>query len=131
MAGLIPPRPHFDMAKTEEVLRLIVIDDSSNDAEVVSSMLRNAGHAVRAERAEDDEDLRTLLAQQSWDMVLTKAELPHFTALDTLHLVSQMESDTPVVVLADEIDDGALSTVLKAGPETTGAAGPRADPGIR
>jgi len=103
------------MAKTEEALRLIVIDDSSNDAEVVSSMLRNAGNAVRTERAEDDEDLRTLLAQQSWDMVLTKAELPHFTALDALHLIKQMESDVSLVVLTDEVDDSAIGNILKAG----------------
>lgn len=103
------------MVKSEDILRLIVIDDSSNDAEVVSSMLRNAGHAVRLERAEDDEDLRCQLEQQSWDMVLTKLELPYITAGDILRIVAQWESDIPVIVLADELDDAAMAGLLKAG----------------
>jgi PAS domain S-box/diguanylate cyclase (GGDEF) domain len=101
--------------KTEEILRLIVIDDSSNHAETVSSMLRNAGQAVRTERAEDDEDLRELLTQQAWDMVLTKANIGHLTAIDVMHIIAQTELDIPVIVLLDSLDDGAISSILEAG----------------
>lgn len=59
-----------------ENIRIIVIDDSSNHAVVVSNLLRNAGHAVQAENAEDDEDLIELLKQQPWDVVVAKPELP-------------------------------------------------------
>jgi len=101
--------------KTEEILRLIVIDDSSNHAETVSSMLRNAGQAVRTERAEDDEDLRELLTQQAWDMVLTKANVGHFSALEVMHIIAQTELDIPVIALLDSLDDGAISSILEAG----------------
>jgi len=103
------------MVKTEETLRLIVIDDSSNHAEVVSSMLRNAGHAVRAERAEDDEDLRTLLSQQGWDMVLSQTALPHFSALEALHIIAQTEIEIPLLVLVEAMDDATQAELLKAG----------------
>ncbi len=99
----------------EEILRLIVIDDSSNDAESVGSLLRNAGHAVRTQRAEDDEDLRSLLAQHSWDMVLTKAETLHLSAIDALHIVAQLESDVPLMILSESFSDAILREVLAAG----------------
>jgi len=91
--------------KSESTLHLIVIDDSSNDAEVVSNMLRNAGHAVRTTRAEDDEDLRKALEQQHWDMILTKLEIPFFSTLDVLSVVEQTGRDLPVIILADPKSD--------------------------
>lgn len=103
------------MAKTEEILRLIVIDDSSNHAETVSSLLRNVGQAVRTERAEDDEDLREMLAQQAWDMVLTKADIPHCSPVDALRIITQTELELPLIVLAESIDDSAMGEILKAG----------------
>jgi diguanylate cyclase (GGDEF)-like protein/PAS domain S-box-containing protein len=102
--------------KSESTLHLIVVDDSSNDAEAVSNMLRNAGHAVRTTRAEDDEDLRDALERQSWDMILTKLEIPFFSALDVLSVVEQNSLDLPVIVLADPKSDmGRVVEALKAG----------------
>lgn len=103
------------MVKSEEILRLIVIDDSSNRAETVSSLLRNAGQAVRTERAEDDEDLRELLAQQGWDMVLTKADIPHFNPIDAMHIIRQTELEIPLIVLLEAYDDSNLGDILDAG----------------
>lgn len=103
------------MVKTEEILRLIVIDDSSNHAETVSSLLRNAGQAVRTERAEDDEDLRELLSQQGCDMVLSKTNIPHFSPVDALHIIAQTELHIPLVVLLETFDDSAIGNILEAG----------------
>ncbi|GAB4288453.1 MAG: cyclic di-GMP-binding protein FimX [Thiohalomonadaceae bacterium] len=103
------------MLKTEEILRLIVLDDSSNHAETVSSLLRNAGQAVRTERAEDDEDLREMLAQQAWDMVLTKANIAHCSPVDALRIITQTELELPLIVLMEDIDDSAMAEAFKAG----------------
>lgn len=91
--------------KTEDALRLVVIDDSSNDAEVVTSMLRNAGHGVRTERVEDEEDLEALLRESDWDMVLTKPRTPIFSAVDALQVISDMERDVPVLILLHDAAD--------------------------
>ena len=101
--------------KTEDILRLIVIDDSSNDTETVSNMLRNAGHAVRAERVEDDEDLRSAFTSHSWDLILTKPQIPYFSALDALSVVAQLEQEVPVLVLADEAGPEKITEILLAG----------------
>lgn len=104
------------MVKAESILRLIVIDDSSNDVDTVSSMLRSAGYAVRSERAEDDEDLRTLLTQHNWDMVLSKPSLPYLNAAETLHIIQQMRLDVPLILLThDAADEAAMLDLLAAG----------------
>ncbi len=101
--------------RVEETLHLLVLDDSSNDAETISNMLRNAGHAVRADRIEDDEDLRAALSAHECDMILAKPEIPYFTAMDALSVVDQLEKDTPLLVIADGVAEETVTALLKAG----------------
>ena len=53
------------MTKNEKVIRLLTIKESSNEAEVIASMMRNAGYAIRSSNVEDAEDLQEALAQQT------------------------------------------------------------------
>lgn len=99
----------------DKTLYLLVIDDSSNLAETVSNILRNAGHAVRADRVEDDEDLREAFGKQQWDMIITKPEIPYFTATDALEVVRQSGHDIPVIIIADGADEKTIDELIKAG----------------
>ncbi len=110
-----PQQQRTDAVKHEDIIRIIVIDDSSNDAEAVANRLRNAGRAVRAVRAEDDEDLRKHMAEHHWDMVLSKPEIPFFTALDALNVLSKMEVDLPVLIIADEAAEETVTDLLESG----------------
>lgn len=121
----IPPLTRFDTTqhqdekrftvRTEETLRLLVLDDSSNDAETISNMLRNAGHAVRTDRIEDDEDLRKALGSHECDMILAKPQIPYFSALDALSVIQQMGKDTPLLVIADGANEETINNLLQAG----------------
>jgi diguanylate cyclase (GGDEF)-like protein/PAS domain S-box-containing protein len=99
----------------EQTLHLIVIDDSSNDAETVSNSLRNAGHAVRAARVEDGEDLRETLKDQTWDMILCKLEIPFFSAVEAVGIVQNMDLDMPVLALCDECPTEKVTETLRGG----------------
>ncbi len=99
----------------DKTLYLLVIDDSSNLAETVSNILRNAGHAVRADRVEDDEDLRDAFGKQQWDMILTKPEIPYFTANDALDVVRQAKLDIPLIIIADGADEKTIDELITNG----------------
>jgi len=101
--------------RAEETLHILVLDDSSNAAETVSNMLRNAGHAVRTDRIEDDEDLREALANQSCDLILAKPEIPYFTATEALGVIKQLKKELPLLVIADGADEQSLNNLLQAG----------------
>ncbi|MBI3776307.1 MAG: hypothetical protein HY273_12285 [Gammaproteobacteria bacterium] len=62
------------MTKNEKVIRLLTIKESSNEAEVIASMMRNAGYAIRSTNVEDGEDLQEALAQQTWDLVIASQD---------------------------------------------------------
>ncbi|SCZ50037.1 EAL domain-containing response regulator [Thiohalomonas denitrificans] len=101
--------------KHEDIIHIIVIDDSSNDAETVANRLRNAGRVVRAVRAEDDEDLRKHMAEHQWDLVLSKPEIPYFTAHDALDVIGKMRVDLPVLIIADDASDQTVTDLLESG----------------
>ncbi len=101
--------------KEDSTLYLLVVDDSSNLAETVSNILRNAGHTVRADRIEDDEDLREAFGKQQWDMIVTRPEIPYFTASDAIDVVRQSKHDIPVIIIADDADEKTIDDLIKAG----------------
>ncbi|MDH5786335.1 MAG: response regulator, partial [Chromatiales bacterium] len=101
--------------KEDSTLYLLVIDDSSNLAETVSNILRNAGQTVRADRIEDDEDLREAFGKQQWDMLLTRPEIPYFTASAAIDVINQSGQDIPVIIIADGADEATIDQLIKAG----------------
>lgn len=105
--------------RAEEILHLLVMDDSSNAAETVTNMLRNAGHAIRTDRIEDDEDLREALANYDCDMLLAKPKIPHLSALDAIGILNQLKRELPLLVIADGANDETLTALLKAGARDT------------
>ena len=96
-------------------IHLCVIDDSSNDTEIVSNMLRNAGHAVHTTRIEDDEDLREALGQGQCDMILAKTTLSDFTANEALDIIVRAKQHVPLLIIGDNTDDEVATSILNTG----------------
>lgn len=103
------------MSKNDKVIRLLTIKESSNDAEVIASMMRNAGYAIRSSNVEDGEDLTEALSQQPWDLIVSSMKLPEFSATDAIEIVKQSGKDIPVVVTCSKFDEAAAVELMSAG----------------
>lgn len=103
------------MSKSDNVVRLLTIKESSNEAEVIASMMRNAGYAIRSSNVEDDEDLQEALGQQSWDLIIASLKLPAFGALQALEVIKQSGKDVPMIVTALKYEDKTAAEALKSG----------------
>lgn len=99
----------------EKTLKLITVKESSNDAEALCSMMRNAGHAIRSTNIEDDEDLLEALDQQPWDMVLCSRSIPDYTAEQVIATIKNAGKDIPVIVLTSNSDDDERLKLLDSG----------------
>src|SRR5699024_7470295 len=92
-------------------------DPSLSDAETFISVLRNAGHAVRTTRVEDESELREALDQKSFDLFLCSTGLADQPLSQAKRLVQQSGKDIPVItLLADDAPQARLDAL------TTGAA---------
>ncbi|WP_193072394.1 EAL domain-containing protein [Pseudomonas sp. FME51] len=105
------------MGTDAHAIRLLILDDSQNNAERLVSILRNAGHATRAHRITSREDLHESL-QQTWDLCLACPETSVMTALEACQIISHSH-DVPFILLTDQSDADTRTDALRCGMQDT------------
>jgi multidomain signaling protein FimX len=101
--------------KTEQALRLLLVDDRVEDAEAIVSGLRNAGIAVRPLRATSAEELAAALSGQSGDLVLAAQSSSSLPLADVLQQVVGSGKDLPVIAVVDALDEAGFVDALGNG----------------
>ena len=96
-------------------LRLLLVEDSEADAELLLAELRRSGFQTVLKRVDSETELREALAAESWEIVLCDHGLPSFSSTEALRLVRDTGSDIPFVVLSGTIGEEAAVEALKAG----------------
>jgi len=99
----------------EKILRLLILEDSLNDAELLASSLRNAGYAVRPSSAEDEDTLREVLSGPPLDLVLCSNSAEEPSLQQTLTEIKRAAKDLPVIAVADTVDSDATADALRLG----------------
>ncbi len=103
------------MTPKDSVLRLVLIEDRGEDAEQIISLLRNGGMAVRAERADSEDQLQAALDGRLADMVLVGSEAKSLPMARVAEVVHTSGTDVPVLALVPEVSEKALLDAFKAG----------------
>ncbi|HEX2595327.1 MAG TPA: EAL domain-containing protein [Luteimonas sp.] len=96
-------------------LRLMIVDDSVEDAEAIVSAMRNAGIAVRPLRPASAEELGGMLGSQAIDLVLAAQQSKGVPLDEVLQLVKSSGKDLPVIAVADRVDETSLSQAFAGG----------------
>ncbi len=99
----------------EESLRVLIIEDSSDDAELVVLQLSRRGLKVQSERVDSPQALTAALARSSWDVIIADYNLPGFDGLAALRIVKQYDLDVPFVIVSGAIGDETAVQAMKAG----------------
>ncbi len=99
----------------EKRLRLLQIEDSVNDAELMLCQIREAGFAVESRRVESGDELLAALTECSWDVVLSDYNLPRFNAEEALAIVRAKCDDLPLIVVSGCIGEETAVTMMRQG----------------
>ena len=99
----------------DQVLRLLIVDDSVEAAEGIVSGLRNNGIAVRPTRPESEEALTAQLASQPPDLVLASPDATTVPLDKLMQHVDASGKDLPVLILHTTIDDTRLLEAREIG----------------
>lgn len=98
-------------------LRVLLVEDSPDDAELVLCELAAAGFDVDGHRTETPEDTRAALADRDWDLVLSDYNLPMFSAQEALQTLQASGKDIPFIIVSGCVGDEAAVAMMKAGAE--------------
>jgi len=102
-------------------LRLLVVEDSELDYELLLATLRRdgsaAGRTLHAQRVEDEAGMRDAFACESFDAVITDHNLPHFNSFAALGVAKEIDVDLPVLVVSGEMSEDLAVATLHAGAD--------------
>src|SRR5437867_7904268 len=98
-----------------ESLRVLLVEDADDDAELMLRELKRAGIACRTQRVQSEAALRDALHQFTPDVVLSDHSLPQFTAHDALRVVRSERPGTPVIIVTGSLDEETAAEYIKAG----------------
>ena len=96
-------------------LRILIVEDSEDDAQLVLRALRRGGLEVASERVETADALREALANQEWDLIISDFSLPQFSAPQALELLQASGLDLPFIIVSGTIGEETAVAALKAG----------------
>lgn len=99
----------------KKILRLLIVDDSPDDAELAVATLRKAGFMLKNQRVQDLASMQTALDKGTWDVVLSEYTLPHFGGQLALDLVKRAHLDIPFIVVTRNIRDPDLTKIMRNG----------------
>jgi two-component system sensor histidine kinase/response regulator len=85
---------------TNRILRVLYVEDSERDANLLTRHLTGAGYELTSERVETRAAMRSALEAQDWDVILCDHSMPHFDAFAALALLQEMVRDIPFVVIS-------------------------------
>src|SRR6266545_4259877 len=96
-------------------LRILLIEDSQDDARLVLREIQRGGYEVKFERVETAESMRAALAHQALDFIICDFSLPRFSAPNALELLKKSGYDLPFIIVSGTIGEESAVNALKAG----------------
>ncbi|MFA5182076.1 MAG: ATP-binding protein [Syntrophales bacterium] len=96
-------------------LRVLIVEDSENDAELLLRKLRQGGFEPLHARVETAEEMGAALSSGAWDVILSDYKLPRFTGLQALALFLGKGLDIPFLMVSGNIGEDTAVETMKAG----------------
>ncbi|HEY6169986.1 MAG TPA: SpoIIE family protein phosphatase [Verrucomicrobiae bacterium] len=96
-------------------LRVLIVEDSEFDARLLVNMLRKGGYEPNYRRVETAEQMRSALAEQPWEIILSDYNLPMFSAPDALKTLQNSGLDIPFIIVSGGIGEDIAVASMKAG----------------
>ncbi len=105
------------MEQEEKLIRLLIVDEGYHKAEKITSSLRATGMHVRAEFAEDSEDMCDILENKTLDLVLFSLDLPDFALSQAQHLIRECGRHVALIAMANKVDTEVLVAAIDDGAQ--------------
>ncbi len=109
-------------AQASDTLRVLLVEDSENDAMLLLRELRRGGYQPLSERVYTPEDMKRALRDSEtggrpFQVVISDYYMPRFRAPEALELLREIDSEIPFIVVSGKIGEDAAVEIMKAGAD--------------
>ena len=103
------------MPKQDHVVKLLLIEDSVDEAEQLISVLRNGGIAVRPTRADSADSLAALLDTQTPDIIIVNPESKAIKLAEVASIAGLGGRDIAVIVVVKQPNEASIIAAFADG----------------
>src|ERR1700704_1580441 len=97
-------------------VRVLIVEDSEDDATLLRRLLRQSGYHVDSERVESARGLTEAL-KKKWDIVISDHSMPHFSGLEALKMVRRQNPEIPFIFVSGTIGEETATEAMRGGAQ--------------
>ncbi|HEV8482638.1 MAG TPA: response regulator [Blastocatellia bacterium] len=98
-------------------LRVLNIEDSEQDVELIRRHLSRAGYDLICDRVEAPDAMKDALTTREWDVILCDYSMPRFSALAAIALLKELGLDIPFIIISGTIGEEAAVEAMRGGAQ--------------
>lgn len=98
-------------------LRLLLVEDSDDDALLILQCLQRHGYECTVKQVMNAADLQAALETEKWDIILCDYVMPGFDALAALEIVHRHSPLIPVIIVSGTVGEDVAVASLKHGAQ--------------
>jgi two-component system sensor histidine kinase UhpB len=106
---------HKNPSQTGRELRVLLVEDSEQDALLLQLQLSQGSWRVDYKRVYSERSMRQALQENDWDLVISDYVLPGFSGLKALAMLKQQGKDIPFIIVSGMIGEETAVAAMKAG----------------
>jgi hypothetical protein len=97
------------------LLRVLIVEDSDDDAEMLRLELRRLGFEVIDRQVQTANGMREALLAEPWDIVISDFSMPQFSAPAAHSLLKQTNIDVPFIIVSGTIGEETAVEAMRHG----------------
>ncbi len=98
-------------------LKLLLAEDSENDALLLLRELRKGGYECDCLRVDSAKAMREAFAARDWDLVISDYVMPDFGGLEAVSIARELDPDIPLIIVSGNIGEDIAVRAMKAGAD--------------
>ena len=98
-------------------LKVLIIEDMPDDAELIELELQRGGYDIDATRVETAEALKKALQDPKWDVIICDYNLPGFDGLAALEMIRDSGNDIPVIIVSGTVGEETAVEAVRTGAQ--------------
>ncbi|HYL58081.1 MAG TPA: response regulator [Candidatus Acidoferrales bacterium] len=98
-------------------LRILIVEDSPQDAELAAMALRRGGFDPTYELVDTRAAMAAKLEQQNWDLVISDYSMPSFGSLEALKVLREIRPEVPFILISGTIGEEMAVAAMRAGAD--------------
>jgi diguanylate cyclase (GGDEF)-like protein len=108
-------RGHIPIPRERQPIRILVVDDSEDDAHLLYSELTARGERIDYRRVDDAPAMAAAINVEDWDVIICDHRMPRFDSAGALEVLKQSGKDVPFIIYSGTISDRQAVSAMCCG----------------